>query len=374
MKQKVLFLFLISSFLGFSQNNSLNVYSQDGDPFFVIVNGEKRNPNAETNVTVDGLNKDVMYKVKVVFADGTTPDADKNIFFEKNNQLMTAAIDKKMKDGKVVKVKLRYAGLTDKNVGTTATTTNTNTVSGTGNGTGTYNNTGNTGNNTNVNYNSGTTNTGTASGSTNVGTTTTTTSTTTTTTTDNGTNGGSVGVNVTDPNTGENVNLGVNVNISGNGANAGTNVNSSSSSTTTTTYSSSTTTTTSGNVDNSSYQNTNTNNSGYDQNVPTYVPGYTGNIGCNNVLISEDEVVGALENESFSDDKMMILKQATKNKCVSTDQVLTLLEQFDFSDDKLEAAKFLYDRTYDKDNYYKVTNSFTFSSTKEELNEYIEGR
>lgn len=344
MKKFTLLFLLAFSYQCFAQNNSLNVFSQDGDPFFLIVNGVKQNPEPQTNVTADGLNKETLYKVKVVFADGVTPDADKSIFFEKDDQLMTTAIDKKMKDGKVKKVKLRYAGLTDKETNSNTTTATTHT------------------NGTSHNHQNGTSTSGTYQGNSGHNSSTQTTTSTTSTTTQSNGEGGSVNVNMTDPETGENVSIGIDVNVSGSGSNTSTQTNSSNTTTTTTT-------TTSSSGSTSDYNDP---ANGYNDNVPTYVPGYSGNVGCDNALLNENEVKKALADESFSDDKMMVLKQATKTKCVSTGQVISFMEEFSFEKDQLEVAKFLYDKTYDQDNYFKVINELSFSASKKELNEYID--
>jgi hypothetical protein len=47
---------------------------------------------------------------------------------------------------------------------------------------------------------------------------------------------------------------------------------------------------------------------------------------------------------------------------------------FDFENTKLDFAKFAYDRTYDRANYYKVNDAFEFESSIEDLNRYIGGR
>ena len=47
---------------------------------------------------------------------------------------------------------------------------------------------------------------------------------------------------------------------------------------------------------------------------------------------------------------------------------------FSFEDSKLDFAKYAYERTYDIDNYYKVNDAFTFESSVDELNEYIQAR
>lgn len=79
----------------------------------------------------------------------------------------------------------------------------------------------------------------------------------------------------------------------------------------------------------------------------------------------------AIQKQSFSSDKMIILKQGVKDRMVSSRQVSELLALFSFESDKVKAAKYLYGYTHDKENYYVVNNSFSFSSSVREMNDYI---
>ncbi len=47
------------------------------------------------------------------------------------------------------------------------------------------------------------------------------------------------------------------------------------------------------------------------------------------------------------------------------------MDKFTYEDNKLEFAKLAYKNCTDKDDYYRVNESFTYSSSKSELNEYI---
>ena len=71
---------------------------------------------------------------------------------------------------------------------------------------------------------------------------------------------------------------------------------------------------------------------------------------------------------------MNVVKQASKGKCLTVDQISVISEVFTFEADKLTFVKWAYDSTYDVDNYYKLNSMFTFSSSKEELNEYLESK
>lgn len=105
-----------------------------------------------------------------------------------------------------------------------------------------------------------------------------------------------------------------------------------------------------------------------------YVSGYNGKTGCIPPLSDVNAIKNVVEEENFSDKKIMIAKQALKGKCMSVQNIITISESFDFEDKKLEFAKFAYDYTYDVDNFYQVNKIFDFSSSKEELNEYVSNR
>tara|TARA_B100000795_G_scaffold248036_1_gene214654 strand:- start:22820 stop:23377 length:558 start_codon:yes stop_codon:yes gene_type:complete len=107
-----------------------------------------------------------------------------------------------------------------------------------------------------------------------------------------------------------------------------------------------------------------------------YVSGYNGEIGCTPPLSRQriDEMVNSVNNQSFSDDKQRVSKQIIRSNCMTVDQLVEILNQFSFDDGKLETAKFAYDYIYDVENYFKVFNVFSFSSSGEELEEYINGR
>ena len=47
---------------------------------------------------------------------------------------------------------------------------------------------------------------------------------------------------------------------------------------------------------------------------------------------------------------------------------------FGFEETKLEFAKYAYDFCTEKNKYYMVGDKFSFSSSKDELNEYLEGK
>lgn len=131
----------------------------------------------------------------------------------------------------------------------------------------------------------------------------------------------------------------------------------------------------SGGYNNEEYNNDNNqnggyNNSNYHQNNSSYQNGY-----CYDAICAGDfaDIKEAISHATFSDAKKQIMEQALEDRCVNTTQVKEILGMFTFDSDKVEAAKFLYPRTIDKRNYYKVNSAFTFSGSVDELNQFVKG-
>jgi Domain of unknown function (DUF4476) len=106
---------------------------------------------------------------------------------------------------------------------------------------------------------------------------------------------------------------------------------------------------------------------GYPNNYPNQYPG-------NNRQISDYDF-GMLKQyvrkESFDDRRINIAKQAAGNSYFSTAQVRDLMSIFSFDDGKLDVAKYLYNRTVDRNNYYQLTDALSFSSNKDALLDFI---
>ncbi len=78
-----------------------------------------------------------------------------------------------------------------------------------------------------------------------------------------------------------------------------------------------------------------------------------------------------INNTPYSSTKMTIAKQACSASCISAEQVREICRLFSFDSDRLTFAKFAFDHCYDRRNYFKVNEVFTFSSSVNELNRYI---
>jgi len=96
--------------------------------------------------------------------------------------------------------------------------------------------------------------------------------------------------------------------------------------------------------------------------------------GCVNPASDSDfsSIRSSIESKTFRDDKLTVFKQVLRSRCFSTDQVKTMMSMFTYEDDKLEVAKLAYSKTVDQSNYYRINDAFTYSSSIDELNEFLE--
>jgi hypothetical protein len=354
--------------------SNLSIFNNNGQQFYVVLNGIRQNSKPETNVQVSQI-KNGSYAVKVIFADGKTPDIDKNFMIDAPYDITARIVFKKGKgrlqlmgqepthgviqeavvyrptDAAVYSDAVVVNSSANQNAGAAqitqtlpVQTTTTTQTTGTGNTAGI---------NMNMNVQETTTNT-------------------TITNTDPNDN---VNLNMNLSVGGVNVNL--NANASGTGLGAGTTV---SETTTTTTTSSSTT---SGVGLNS---NININQSGANQSVQgqtnTQVlqqqqqqviqnqqPGRV--VNCTQTMNRLEAFIVELQDQSFEEDRLEALKLAMNKTCLTTAQAGQLLELFTFDENRLEAAKFLSDRLTDRANAGSLAMKLTYESSKMEYRRYI---
>lgn len=345
--KKTIFL-LIAIFAGaelFSQTSTITIFTQDGEKFWLVVDGEKINKDPQTKVKVENLTMHTC-KFKVLFQDPNIPAIDQTMYakdVDNNFHNSTYVIKKNEKNNKYV----------IRTVSTEIVTTTTTTVTSA----------------TPASTNTTTTTTTTAPATTNTNQNQTTTyqQTTTTTGVPDGINMG-VGVNINESPDGVNMNVnmgGMNVTTGVNttGANTATTVTSSTTTTTTTTSSGTTTQPVLGVAE-------------VQKQPATYVhPGYSGPTGCPRPMLNEDfaKAKSSISSKSFEDSKLTIAKQIVGSNCLLCSQVKEIMQIFSFEDTKLQFAKFAYKYTFDINNYYQLNDAFNFESSIDELNEYING-
>jgi hypothetical protein len=288
---------------------NLTIFSEDGDKFFLILNGEKQNTVAQTNLRVEDLPQQY-YNAKIIFEDKAIPDVSKDrlMIADFNGTFMDVTYKIK-KDKNNGSCKLKYFSMVpiqqgfvppancyvvhsgrpqapmqqqvvvEQNVPVQQTTV------------------------------------------------------TRSTTTNN--------------------NAALNMNVGGMGVNVSINDPAVQTTTTTTTISSSST------------------SGGY-----TSAPVQQAPVGCNGQYpMNPSDFSNALKtvsNEGFDETRLSTAKQIASSNCLSTGQITQICKTFGFEETKLSFAKYAYEFCTDRKNYFNVNNVFGFSSSKEELNSYIQ--
>jgi hypothetical protein len=394
MKKITLIAFALFSLTSvFAQMNAV-IYSEAGEKFTLYLNGEAMNSAPQANVKLQGLTSE-FYQARVDFQDATLADFSNNNFALHPGMEVTYQV-KKNKKGEYV---LRY--YTENPISSGATTNNPSNNNAKdfavaddapASTTQTQNNTGTV-----------------SSGNTNTTTTTTVTGTNTKPTT-----GGNVGlnINVDGVNMGMNVNVNetpnttggsVGMNVNADGVNFGMNVNVNETNSTTTggnvgmninvdgmnmginmnvpnmdVQTSGTTTTTTRTTTSSSSSNSTvpTHTTRPSEPSPTQPSNATisGNGNCTRSMdaASFGKAKQNIESKGFDDTKLSTAKQVAKANCLTTEQILVIMKIFGFEESRLEFAKYAYDYCFDQNNYYTISEGFSFDSSTEELNEYIE--
>ena len=312
----------------FAQMNAV-IYSEAGEKFTLYLNGESMNSSPLSNVKLQGLTSE-FYQARVDFQDAALADFSNNNFALHPGMEVTYQI-KKNKKGEYV---LRY--VTENAISATSKT-NTNTENDAVKDFAVVDDAPNSA--APAGGNSKTTITTTTTGS-----------------------------NSTQNNTG---NIGMNINVDG--MNMGINmsvpnvdVQTNGTTTTTTTSTSSTTT-------NSAVPAHTTRPSEPANNQPTNAT-ISGNGNCTRSMdaASFGKAKQSISSKGFDDTRLSTAKQVAKANCLTTDQIQEIMAIFGFEESRLDFAKFAYDYCFDQNNYFNVSQGFSFDSSTEELNEYIE--
>lgn len=337
---------------------NLTVFSEDGAPFFLILNGERYNNTAQTNVRVELL-PNPYYKCKIVFQNNRIASLEKNVSLEDVDGIMMDVNYRIKKDRKGRRSLRQYSAIpatqnmappancavyhwgepNDMYQGPDGTVYHQTVTQTTTNGQGYGMNVNMPGFGMNVSVPND-----------NV-----TTTTTTTTTTGGGYNNGNYQnnggyQNNGNYNNGNNNNNGYGQNNNGGYQNNG-NYN---------------------NGNNGGYQNNNGNYNNGNNNQGNYNNGNTGG-GCRNAMNGTDfnDALETIRNNKFDDTRMSSARLIIASNCMSTNQILSIIKLLSYEDNKLELAKYAYGYCVERNNYFKVVNAFTYESSKTELNDYI---
>lgn len=422
MKVSMIIVALMVCFSVFSQSN-FTVFNNNGQAFYVILNGIKQNSIPQTNVYVSGL-KNGAYSTKLIFADGKTADIDKNFFIEAPSDITTRIIFKKGK-GKLQLLSMEpthgalqqtgvvyyrqdnYAVYSDAPVttqivpSTPPVQSNQTNLQVSGNQ---QQNTMNTNGqvNGNVNMNLGLN----AGITTNSSTTTTTTTTSTQSTSENinfnvgmNVNGGgiatqtqteninmNVGMNVngggiaTQTQT-ENVNMNVGMNVNGmntttqnSATNVNVGVNTSGVSTSIQPPNGNVNITVNGTGSNTTYDN----NQNYSYNQSNQVnqqistnSNSSSSVICSKTFTDLQDYLADIKSITFEEDKVETIKKDFAATCLMANQAVEIVKTLTFEANRFEIATYLYDRMFDKNNGRLLTPLFTFEATKNDYRDYM---
>ncbi|MBA4135284.1 MAG: hypothetical protein C0525_11215 [Flavobacterium sp.] len=84
--------------------------------------------------------------------------------------------------------------------------------------------------------------------------------------------------------------------------------------------------------------------------------------------------LATIKKQSFEDTQLKTAKQVIAANCLNVDQIIQIANTFSFEDNKLEFAKFAYDYCIEPRNYFKLNGIFSFSSNVDELSDYVQSR
>lgn len=293
------------------QSSNAILFTENGERFTAILNGVRQNERPETNVKITGLMAE-FYKLKVIFEDPALGETNLNLYINPGSE--TSYSIKKNNKGVYVLRIISEVPVAQAPASTPHQTTvvyHANPAAAPQSGTVTH--------------------------------------TTTTTTTTHG-----------NP---DNVNISMGINAGDNGGSisiqaSGIEMDVEEETTvtqTTTTYSSS-------------------NNGAVPPSQPvSYLPGYTGPIGCPIPMDPNEfhDIRSSISSKTFEDTRMTIAKQVLNDRCILSSQVKDIMLLFTFEENRLDFAKYAYPRTYDVGNYFKVNDAFTFESSIDDLNQFI---
>lgn len=97
---------------------------------------------------------------------------------------------------------------------------------------------------------------------------------------------------------------------------------------------------------------------------------------CNFAMPSADfnAAVATLKKISFEETTLKTAKQISKKNCMSVQQIISIIKLFSFEESKLDFAIAAYDNCIDTNNYFKINEHFTFSSSSDSLNEFLNSK
>ncbi|MBS7787430.1 DUF4476 domain-containing protein [Flavobacterium sp. CYK-55] len=84
--------------------------------------------------------------------------------------------------------------------------------------------------------------------------------------------------------------------------------------------------------------------------------------------------LATIKKQAFEDTRLKTAKQVITANCLNVDQIIQIANTFDFEDNKLDFAKYAYDYCIEPRNYFKLNGIFKFSSNVDELSDYVQSK
>lgn len=100
-------LFPLVSFGQMQMGGNLTVFSEDGDKFYLVLNGEKQNDEPQTNIKIEDLPQPY-YSAKIIFEDKSLASISKSAIMIADADGHMMDVTYKIKKDKAKKVKLSY--------------------------------------------------------------------------------------------------------------------------------------------------------------------------------------------------------------------------------------------------------------------------
>lgn len=105
----------------------------------------------------------------------------------------------------------------------------------------------------------------------------------------------------------------------------------------------------------------------------THIPGHN-----NRPLAMKDADYQSFRNTlaktAFDDQKIVLIKNLIKHNHLTTNQSIDIIKELSFENNKLIAAKLVYEKCVDPENFYKVSEELKFDKNKTELINFINAK
>lgn len=83
------------------------------------------------------------------------------------------------------------------------------------------------------------------------------------------------------------------------------------------------------------------------------------------------QLIDVIDDATFDSNKLQIAEQATQRNYFTARQIATITELFGFESSRVKFAKTAYHSCIDEENYFLVYKAFNFSSSIDELTQFI---